>query len=240
LNQISGRELRVARIRRDRYIRPVYRESDLKDYLDWTRATATHLSSSKAIEQAVENLDDRFNDVLQVFNNKLEQVSQDQKSWMKSEFESLPAKFPAQSQPETHVHHDTPWHREDKLLRSQSEKILDLQKTIKGLQTSLRDVQSMLTLMIPEMKELSVAQKSLRFDFDQKVSAVQAMIKDMAGEASLGTERSEAFFAEARSYFNPIPELGDDELIAEPVAPRPQAPKRNRSAFHKASRRYTR
>ncbi|RYZ54860.1 MAG: hypothetical protein EOP07_15250, partial [Proteobacteria bacterium] len=68
LNQISGRELRVARIRRDRYIRPVYRECDLKDYLEWTRATATHLSSSKAIEQAVENLDDRFNDVLQVFN----------------------------------------------------------------------------------------------------------------------------------------------------------------------------
>lgn len=93
LNQISGRELRVARIRRDRYIRPVYRECDLKDYLDWTRATATHLSSSKAIEQAVENLDDRFNDVLQVFNEKLLQVTREQQGWMKGEFERLPTRL---------------------------------------------------------------------------------------------------------------------------------------------------
>jgi hypothetical protein len=73
LTQISGRELRVGRVRKDRYVRPVYRESDLRDYQEWTRATATHQSSSKAIEQAIDSLDDRFNDLFVVLHERLEQ-----------------------------------------------------------------------------------------------------------------------------------------------------------------------
>lgn len=57
LTQISGRELRVGRIRQDRYIRPVFRPQDVADYRAWTRTTASHQSSSKAIEQAVERLE---------------------------------------------------------------------------------------------------------------------------------------------------------------------------------------
>lgn len=57
LTQISGRELRVGRIRRDRYIRPVYRQKDLEDYQSWTRSTATHQSSSLMIEQAIKRLE---------------------------------------------------------------------------------------------------------------------------------------------------------------------------------------
>ncbi len=57
LTQISGKELRVGRIRQDRYVRPVYRKIDLDDYQSWTRKTASHQSSSQAIETAVEKLE---------------------------------------------------------------------------------------------------------------------------------------------------------------------------------------
>ena len=57
LTQISGKDLRVGRIRKDRYIRPVYRLSDLNQYLDWTRATATSKSSSEAVKQSLEDLE---------------------------------------------------------------------------------------------------------------------------------------------------------------------------------------
>ena len=59
LTQISGKELRVGRIRIDRYIRPVYRQDDITSYLNWSRATATHKSSSKILEKAVEQLKDQ-------------------------------------------------------------------------------------------------------------------------------------------------------------------------------------
>jgi hypothetical protein len=56
LTQLSGRELRVGRVRLDRYIRPVYREVDVEQYLQWTRATATHQKSTAALSTAIEEL----------------------------------------------------------------------------------------------------------------------------------------------------------------------------------------
>lgn len=57
LTQISGRELRVGRIRRGRYVSPVYRQQDVEQYADWTRATATHLKASSLLQDAVVQLD---------------------------------------------------------------------------------------------------------------------------------------------------------------------------------------
>lgn len=59
LTQISGRDLRVGRIRRDRYIRPVYRLKDLQDYQSWTRSTASHQSSSMLVEQVIDRLSEQ-------------------------------------------------------------------------------------------------------------------------------------------------------------------------------------
>jgi DNA repair exonuclease SbcCD ATPase subunit len=198
LNQISGRELRVARIRKDRYIRPVYRECDLKDYLEWTRATATHLSSSKAIEQAVENLDDRFNDVLQVFNEKLQQVSQEQQGWMKGEFERLPQKITTRVALDKEIEQPMPMHREDKILRGHSEKLDRLQGEVKDLKIRLKELSGMLTLLIPEMKELNVAQKSLRFDFDQKYSSIAATLQSFEGRITIVSQEQQASFQELK------------------------------------------
>ena len=57
LTQISGRELRVGRARRNRHIRPVYRPEDVHRYKDWSRATATAAKSSSAIDLAAAKLD---------------------------------------------------------------------------------------------------------------------------------------------------------------------------------------
>lgn len=56
LTQICGKDLRVGRVRVDRYIRPVFRSKDVDAYLQWTRATASHQKSSAAIKDAVDAL----------------------------------------------------------------------------------------------------------------------------------------------------------------------------------------
>lgn len=58
LTQISGRELRVGRIRRGRYIAPVYRQVDVETYKSWTRATASHVKSSSVLHEAAAALKD--------------------------------------------------------------------------------------------------------------------------------------------------------------------------------------
>ena len=57
LNQISGKELRVAKIRVDGYVRPFYRPVDLQEYLAWSRAPVTHKRSSEVIDDVVSRLE---------------------------------------------------------------------------------------------------------------------------------------------------------------------------------------
>jgi hypothetical protein len=72
LTQIAGKELRVGRVRVDRYIRPVFRDVDVKQYLAWTRATASHQKSSDAIKIAVDQLE-RQSDLIQKTMNDIGQ-----------------------------------------------------------------------------------------------------------------------------------------------------------------------
>ena len=57
LTQIAGKELRVGRMRVGRYTRPVFRPSDVLAYKGWVRASASHLKSSRAIEDAAAKLE---------------------------------------------------------------------------------------------------------------------------------------------------------------------------------------
>lgn len=52
LTQISGKELRVGKLKVDRYTRPFYRPEDVEAYKNWTRATASHQTSAKVLEEA--------------------------------------------------------------------------------------------------------------------------------------------------------------------------------------------
>jgi hypothetical protein len=56
LTQISGRELRVARRKMGRYVKPFYREADVLQYKSWTRATAAHAKSKNLVDQAIGEL----------------------------------------------------------------------------------------------------------------------------------------------------------------------------------------
>lgn len=61
LTQIAGKDLRVGRVRVDRYIRPVFRSRDVEQYLNLTRATASHQKSSDALNSAAELLCQQVN-----------------------------------------------------------------------------------------------------------------------------------------------------------------------------------
>ena len=56
LTQISGKELRVGRMRKGRYVSPVFRPADVEAYLNWTRASASHQKSSGLLHDAAEEL----------------------------------------------------------------------------------------------------------------------------------------------------------------------------------------
>lgn len=66
LTQISGKELRVGRVRMDRYVRPIYRSADVEQYSNWTRATASHQKSSSALKEAVDALQSQGSQIAQV------------------------------------------------------------------------------------------------------------------------------------------------------------------------------
>lgn len=59
LNQISGKELRVARARMGRYIRPVYRPIDIEQYQAWIRPSSSHVKSTDIINTAVKALEEK-------------------------------------------------------------------------------------------------------------------------------------------------------------------------------------
>lgn len=74
LTQIAGKELRVGRVRVDRYIRPVFRSRDIEQYLNQTRATASHQKSSDVLNSAAGLLCqqvDRMEARLEVINQNL-------------------------------------------------------------------------------------------------------------------------------------------------------------------------
>ena len=74
LTQISGRELRVGRIRRGRYVAPVYRAEDVDAYAAWTRPTAAHLKSSQVLEDAARALAQQGDVVAERVHDDLEHL----------------------------------------------------------------------------------------------------------------------------------------------------------------------
>lgn len=73
LNQISGKELRVGRIKSGRYIKPMYREQDIEGYLQWTRPTASHQASKRALESATAGIDAKLDSLASRLDDQLAQ-----------------------------------------------------------------------------------------------------------------------------------------------------------------------
>lgn len=96
LTQISGKELRVGRVRVDRYIRPVFRSQDVANYLNWTRATASHQKSSSALKEAAETLQTQGQQIAQVVADATQNFSESLKSGLLSELEAAASRSVAQ------------------------------------------------------------------------------------------------------------------------------------------------
>ena len=77
LTQISGRELRVGRIRVGRYIKPMYRATDLADYKKWTRATASHVRSSNVLKEAADQLAENQDQLYEKIETSLDKLAED-------------------------------------------------------------------------------------------------------------------------------------------------------------------
>jgi hypothetical protein len=75
LTQISGKELRVGRVRVERYIKPVFRACDVESYLQWTRATASHQKSSTALKDAAQLLQVQGQQIAQVVSDASQHFS---------------------------------------------------------------------------------------------------------------------------------------------------------------------
>lgn len=186
LTQISGRELRVGRVRQDRYVRPVYRKIDLDDYQGWTRKTASHQSSSQAIEGAVEKLESQC--------QRLEQhtVVGLKESFMHLEKRVL--KF-LQGLPEAHkidmrklssdIKSDV--HLHGSALSKQS------QKSFVSLQSLLTDT------------------KSLKSDIE-RIAEFQAQFHEMTHENLVGTRRIHEFLLRLDQSISHIEEKLSDRL----------------------------
>lgn len=77
LTQISGRELRVGRVRRGRYISPVFRLEDVEKYLSWVRAPVSHLKSSSMLNDAADTLRQQADDLEQSFSELKSKITED-------------------------------------------------------------------------------------------------------------------------------------------------------------------
>lgn len=83
LTQISGRELRVGRMRSGRYIRPVFRQVDIDSYKDWTRPTASHTKSADLVAKALEplksasvNFDEKLQNLESAFSERFDMLNE--------------------------------------------------------------------------------------------------------------------------------------------------------------------
>ena len=76
LTQISGRELRVGKVRIDRYTRAVYRLEDLEAYRSWTRRTAAHQRSAEVVKDAASRLDSVRGELVGALIDSLERTDQ--------------------------------------------------------------------------------------------------------------------------------------------------------------------
>jgi hypothetical protein len=182
LTQISGKELRVARIRRDRYLRPVYRESDVRDYQEWTRATATHQSSSRAIEQAIDSLDDRFSDILVVLQEKLLQYEERSTALLKKQFHQLnDAGFTRFQTLRDEV--ETQLSSSERQEKQQSRVLDHLARQYEMLQASQMELQEMRAFLASfhqDIRALVVAQQALRREMEEAQSSLQTTLETQA------------------------------------------------------------
>ena len=89
LTQISGCELRVGKVRSDRYTRAMYRAQDVEAYRSWTRRTAAHQRSAEVVKDAASRLDSVRDELLGSLSDALAHSDQLLQAGLKAEVLAL-------------------------------------------------------------------------------------------------------------------------------------------------------
>ncbi|MGE0172242.1 MAG: hypothetical protein AB7T49_05640 [Oligoflexales bacterium] len=84
LTQISGTQLRVARIRMGQHIRPLYRKKDLEAYADAARAPVSHQKSAKLVNETLEKWQDTVDEIIRSTTQCLSLLGEEIKSQNKN------------------------------------------------------------------------------------------------------------------------------------------------------------
>lgn len=149
LTQISGRELRVGKKRVDRYIRPVFRPEDIEAYKSMTRATVSHLKSSRVIDEAMAKLENETSVLVDKVTAALDQRTGD----FEAALDTLAHDFR---------------HTQGLLLREVTDRVDNIERGLDGsLQAALRRVESALESTTGRVEEL---QKQLSNNFETMLS----------------------------------------------------------------------
>ncbi len=235
LTQISGRELRVGRARRNRHVRPVYRPEDVHRYKDWSRATATAAKSSAAIDLAAAKLDavagalpteleDRLRRGLDLLQQELRERLSSGLSFLRADLgESVATLRQHLLQSGQSAHLQTLSMLEALTMgqRESHQKLLELM-------AEMREKQSTLAALVLETRQLATAavamaqatQVSLASDLPQ---AINTLFKD-AGEELLKT-KLQSPPAKGRPRRINVKPRKDQDLVSKRPKPRYTKPK---------------
>lgn len=169
LTQISGKELRVARKRDGRYIRPFYRLDDVESYKNWVRTPLSQAKPAQIIEatlgkisQERENWQDRINSMHQKIIS-LEQLATADRNFIDTSFQILGHQMPL---------------LEDLALtsRKNKESISCLRKQLEEIKAENQVIKCSLSSSILIQREMEACFRELTEQFKSEISNAQNLI----------------------------------------------------------------
>jgi hypothetical protein len=203
LTQISGRELRVGRIRRGRYISPVYRQVDVETYLAWTRATASQQKSASLVGEATAELlehSERLSDYLQSIPDQLTSVLRDDISRATLHVTAELRRILDQAHGVTYHHRDISLGVEGRLrqlIESQSELsaalLLQIQRQavhLESLQKQMTELAGLVRIVRQESLDSVAARSSFELELLTRLDHLQAAMPRPKNERQRGRAES--------------------------------------------------
>ena len=198
LTQISGKDLRVGRIRVDRYIRPMYRDEDIEKYQSWTRSPATHKNSSQMIDLAVERLEQKSEEFALGLKDVLSDIESGVAAEIKDHIASM-VSFQKDESYRSSLESKKNWEQVFRFLSKQIEQINTLKASLEAsFEDSMKEFSSyseVLNYLHLEVKELRVENKSLQ----NTNSELKASLDSYQDQLLLEKEERDKLFEELSS-----------------------------------------
>ena len=178
LTQISGKDLRVGRIRVDRYTRPMYRDEDIEVYKSWTRSPATHKNSSQMIDNAVARLEQKSSEFAQGLKDVIADVESSVANDLKDYINTI-VKLQEDRSYQAKIDRNVKWNEVFSLFSKNNEKIQTLSQTVAdSLEENSESISSygdVINFLHLEMKELRAENRQLHKDLEALVSAISGV-----------------------------------------------------------------